>query len=390
MSYEIELNPQNFARTQQGGCVMTVKDTDTNILEPIILTDGRASGRTAVGRDGLIYDVLPYEPAMSLVNGTMALSLEPLGETLFTYTNFSDVTESSFKYRGDSGLFIGKNNLNFISDGSNREVLEKTIAADAQSTYYYSVFFEESSNNINLNQMITPLSTPSGSTISYSIDGGNTFGNIGNDIPSIDANTRVVAKVVTSTTSGNIVFRLGVGCTSQTIASSISVSSPQIEKDNLTSFIVNETGGTGARLGATGAQTPDMSKWINSESFTFDLDVSALEDGGSDRRITLYGDTLDDRASIMYNATAGVFYAIVKASGVSLIEKVIATGLNQTVKRNISFSFSSGLVTISIDGQEYDRFEGFFNMGQLKFLQLASGAETNIMYGNIFSLKITS
>ena len=74
MGYKLELNPEAFARTQQGGCVMTATDTDTGIIEPLILKEGRASARTAINRDGLLYDVLPYEPAMSLKDCVMVLS----------------------------------------------------------------------------------------------------------------------------------------------------------------------------------------------------------------------------------------------------------------------------------------------------------------------------
>ena len=386
MGYEINLGNGEWA-TGQGGMAMTVTDTDTGVKEAILMGCNRNAPKTAENKDGLLYDVLPYEPSVTYIDGVGVLNNEPQATQLFTYTNFSDVTENSFKYRGDSGLFIGKNNLNLTSDGSNRETLDKTILADAQSTYYYSVFFESSENNINLNQMIVPLSKPAGSVSSFSIDGGKTFGDIGNEIPSFDSNTRIVVKVETSTTSGNIVFRVGVGCISQTIASSISVSSPQIEKDSMTSFIVNESGSTQTRLEDTGFQTPDISKWVDSSSFSFEASIEmtdissnqiSLSDGTSSNKIVLF--LFSNSAYGIRGTVNGVDYAV--------SNNIPADTLS---KNNLRFEVIGNSFKFYLNNIEaYSTIMGSsFSAESMKYLKLSDSTNTNNVKANISYIKIT-
>ena len=313
MGYKLELNPEAFARTQQGGCVMTATDTDTNIIEPLILKEGRAGGRTAINRDGLLYDVLPYEPAMSLKDGVMVLSEEPLGETLipnsgwlggsFPATGWASSGASALPYQSNKYSSVFK--YNFI----NRSYMSYPVSVVSGNKYTFSCYVEDVVITDQIANVLRAMHS-----------GVKTYYKNGLEVvltDNVEAGN-FYSIVLDSDTTQTENFRCGLGVTDSGTTSNVSVDMPQVEEGGKrTSFILSPIGVTETRLGATGVQTPVFGKWFNSQGFSIEIGVtpSLLESSATGNVISISNsNNTSDEIRLLFDNTPRAVLSIISGS----------------------------------------------------------------------------
>jgi len=282
MGYEINLGNGEWA-TGQGGMATTVTDTDTGVKEALLMGCGRNSNKTAVNKDGLLYDVLPYEPSVTYVDGVGVLNNEPQAEQLMPNSGWLG---GSFPATG------------WGASGAS--------AQPYQSNKYSSVF---KYNFINSSYMNYPVSVVSGNKYTFScfVEDVVITDQIANIIRAMHSGTKTYYKngvevvltdnveagnfysiVLESDTTESQNFRCGLGVTDSSTTSNVSVCMPQVEEgEKRTSFILSPIGSTYTRFADTGFQTPDISKWIDSSNLLFGSICSSFANGGKERQIRL-------------------------------------------------------------------------------------------------------
>ena len=394
MSNIIELNPQDFARTQQGSCLMTNTNTDTGIKEPIALFEGRASGRTAVNRDGLIYDVLPYEPAFTLVDSQMVLSEEPFGETLVPNSGWlgsEKPTDWNTGFNGGTISIKSSTNGNLISArrfqaSANRQNLYVDIDFISGTTYFLSVLLENANTPIQIQEMVYINST---GIRTYFEDGTEVDGTT-----LVSEGKSYGTKFEATATATNQV-RIGCG-TIGNVTGDITVSAPQLEiESKRTSFILSPVGATATRLGATGVETPDISKYLNSAEGVFNFKIKKNSEALQPELISL-GDGLGgsgDRVSITYAPNSDVITVNYRIQGVSIFsQNVTLSDFGLSVFDNIDYAivYKQDYFQLYINGEK--RVEQLNGNTQTpntwsKF-EFGSGSGTNVLMCSSSSVKI--
>jgi len=365
MATILELNPQDFARSQQGSCIMTATDTTTGIKEPFALFDGRASGRTAVGRDGLIYDVEPYEPAFTLVDGQMVLSEEPLGENFATYSN----SLTNWNNQGNS-------------------IIENGVAPNGLKCF--DVTMSGSNTAINNSTSLT-----SGSVVSWF---AFVKGNAGETIAvGLYSNNGIVhtfrekkKKIeVNNYTLTQAVSQFQFNTFEGVTAREFKVANIQVEASSVATSYIPTDGGTETRLAATGVKTPDISKWINSEDIVFRVKAAAITNGGGNRRISLNDSTTSNRIGIIYfgAGTEVVLNLFVNSS--QIVNTVVNIG-NHTDLNDMVFVVQSGNIKFFNNGTKLREQQNVFSfssdISNITFFTPSSGNEP--FYANVDTLQV--
>ena len=388
MGYKLELNPEAFARTQQGGCVMTAKDTDTNIIEPLILKEGRAGVRTAINRDGLLYDVLPYEPAMSLKNGVMGLSEEPLGEN---YVKWSNDLDSWTK--GSTGT--GSNPA--ITQGYSDSIRLGYTADRVQMSLNGGTTMSDSSK-ITADSGGTFLTSCSNSMYVKSTDGSEQtfFVRSGSDIGTRTVSGSDWIFIDFKSTSSSNYFEFGIrgssfGGSLNSDSIDLIVCEAQREEGVVATSRILTNGATGVRLGATGVNTPDISKWVDSKAFSFEVVISALANDGTNREISLSDGTNNNTIAIRYTSVSNQIQVVWNRIGYSDISmQYVLT--NATEFNKVRATVTGNQLYFDVNESEYtdNREIVPFDDNQITVLKTRRGGAGRDYYGEIKNITIKS
>ncbi len=385
MATILELNPQDFARSQQGSCIMTATDTTTGIKEPFALFDGRASGRTAVGRDGLIYDVLPYEPAFTLVDGKMVLSEEPLATNLIQYSYDFSQWGNSFSGTGDAVVITP--NATTSPKGLN-DAYRLDFNLNGGNTSSDSSLLSLSYNATNGQELTTSVWVKSADSNEYliALDSDSQQSNIitvTNEWQRLDT-TRVGAN--TGSRTAKIGLRGSFGTSDN---ATVFVYESQLEEGNIATSNISTNGATETRLAATGVKTPDISKWINSEDIVFRVKAAAITNGGGNRRISLNDSTTSNRIGIIYfgAGTEVVLNLFVNSS--QIVNTVVNIG-NHTDLNDMVFVVQSGNIKFFNNGTKLREQQNVFSfssdISNITFFTPSSGNEP--FYANVDTLQV--
>lgn len=389
MGYKLELNPEAFARTQQGGCVMTATDTDTNIIEPLILKEGRASGRTAINRDGLLYDVLPYEPAMSLKDGVMVLSNEPLGETLIFNSGWKGgdtPTNWSVGFAGGSRV------SSLINESLDAYALTFSVSNDRNTIYRLINYVSGTTYNASVEVGSVTGGLTIRDCIYHNATGTRTYyknGILANDTDIVESGN-IYSAVLEATATASQQIRLGAGAVGNATGT-IVMYYPQLEEGTVrTSFIISPIGATAVRLGATGVVTPNISKYINGSDFTFEISFYYESQSSLIRRFTLSDGTSSNRVRITSNSNAGslsVNFDINGTSSLVVFGSTLSAGLNtvKLIARSGYYEAILNEVSLGINNQAIA-----FNENDIKYIEASDVNNTVPFTFDIKTLKLES
>ena len=399
MGYKLELNPEAFARTQQGGCVMTSKDTDTNIIEPFILKDGRASGRTAINRDGLLYDVLPYEPAMSLKDGVMVLSEEPLDEELYGFTEDFSAWNSSgsltYVANTNNGL-LGEQTADSLYEVASTSIhrISKGISVPLGEKRTVSVFIKKNLNrrfliNVDLAMGVKCLIDLETGGV---VDTLETAADFSVETEEFDSFFRVYL-TGTGTGIGNNVYFQHCEKSHTTVSDDTYLGDVNERMllwgvnitTNRGSYIQNLGSGTKVRLGATGVKTPDISKYINSEEGVLEVRSSAFQNGGSFRELLIWdGSDPNYRIRLFYNDVENKVSVFIVVAGSTIFATEQTIG-DQTALNEFKIKWKESDYGFKVNGTElYAQSSGVsFPVEKLKVIEFNNSSGSNVYNADI-------
>lgn len=318
MAYEINIGNDEWA-TSKGGQIGTITDTDTGVKEPFSLNNGRLSGRTSINRDGLLYNVDSFEPAITKVGNDMVFSLEPQGENLFKNSGFAGELTPPQDW---AGSLVGKTVVDSIygslvkaiefDSSAGQNYIQQEVSLLSGSKYCLSVKIERFEGVTNIQNIMNI----------YGLTGTETYFEDNIEIPfSKEIENGKVYKLIADVTSDSLsaMVRIGSGTTSSAPAKVV-FSSPQIELgENITSFILSPIGATATRSEDTGNISTDLSKWIDSSGFSAEIDLRYLNNttiNSGDLNIT--DGTNTNRVTILRTSTAGVLGFRVTKAGTNI------------------------------------------------------------------------
>jgi len=117
-----------------------------------------------------------------------------------------------------------------------------------------------------------------------------------------------------------------------------------------TSYIPTD-GFTATRLADTGFKTPDISKWINSESFSFEFSLQLVKEQVT-QVISLAnsGDGYNNRIELVFSVGEDIVAITAIGSG-SFIENnaTVTSTLDRSVMSDYKINFNNGIITVYID-----------------------------------------
>ena len=385
---KIEIGNDKWATYQGGLAGQIIKDDGT--VELFNLANGRASEDTAISRDGTIRTIKPFEPNVSLVDGTMALSLGSQGETLLSNSGFSGETTPPQNWGGSS---LGKTVVDSIygnlvkaiefDTSASQNYIQQSVSLLSGSKYCLSVKIESFDGVTNIQNIMNI----------YGLTGTKTYFEDGVEIPFSKAiESGKTYKLIALATSDSLAatVRIGSGTTS-TAPAKVVLSLPQIELgENITSFILSPIGATATRLADTGVVSPDLSDEINSEDFTIELKVKLDTQDGA-RRFYIGDGTTVNRTMINMgnNGNGRVDFEIItslSSSTMITLNSVVFTDWNIfkfVVKRNNIEAFVNGVSVGTSTNDTYDS-------PKMKIISLGDFNSAYPMIGKHEYLTITS
>ena len=385
MGYEINLGNGEWA-TGQGGMAMTVTDTDTGVKEAVLMGCDRNSNKTAVNKDGLLYDVLPYEPSVTYVDGVGVLNNEPQATNIITYSEDFSQWNSSSSGLGDSVIVTPNNSisptglndatkLDFNLNGGN------TASDVSQLILLY--------NATSGQELTSSIWIKSADTNDYTIalDSDSQQGNL---VVATNEWQRLDTKR-TGANTGSRTFKIGLrGSFGTSDSASVLVYGAQLEAGSLATSYIPTNGATQTRLADTGFKTPDISKWIDGSDFIVEFSFKDLGASSSRRRLTLSDGSTSNRFRIT-KEPLGTLSVNFDIGGVS---SVVAMAISSTPSQDfvLKIGGKSGSYFASIDGVDFGNSTNSVALGvdDIKFLVLAEVNDTLSFDAKIKSIKITS
>jgi hypothetical protein len=154
-----------------------------------------------------------------------------------------------------------------MSASANRQALRFDFTTSASVTYTLSVSVYVNSGNSRVDNLVLPAALPTGATASYFVNGVSTAGSAS---LTLGVWNRVSVVIATSTTTGTLQLRIGIGCSfNQTADATFDM--PQLEVGAFsTSYIPTSAGATSTRNADLASMTgTNFSDWFNATEGTF-------------------------------------------------------------------------------------------------------------------------
>ncbi len=363
MGYEINLGNGEWA-TGQGGMALTVTDTDTGVKEALLMGCERNSKKTAINKYGKLYEVLPYEPSVTYVDGVGVLNNEPQATYLSRYSN----TLTSWNNQGNSIVENGvyENGLKIFDvsmSGANTAINNNTTA---------------SLNDVV--SWITLVKGVAGETIQVGVYPSNGITHTFNG-------EWETVEVEGYTLTSNI-SQFQFNTFSLATARNFSVVSVQVTNTITNQSYLDTQDVTITRLADTGFKTPNISKWSDKDNLSITIDSRVFEDNATSKRISYYINSSD---RIIFDFISGVIRVNLFAKGVNIETRDVPCILTDFNSIKVDLFLGTNLTyTLNSDTPVTGNvFTGFTD--SLEFLSLTtSGGVGDTYYGQIKGIKITS
>ena len=367
-----------YWRTQQGSSVVVCTD-DNGIKTAVNMGCARNSKKTAINKYGKLYEVLPYEPSVTYVDGVAVLNNEPqqTNYELFSEPTSGGTNVSFESFNWGNGF---TNCVRYIDNSVQRDYSNSTLTVSNTYTRQFYIIMDDLGEPL-------PDSNPSSGDLTIFI-GANPIPpsniskkDMGNGIWKISgytsANTTGNSFIRKTTTQSNRGFRV-VGL--------------QV-KDGITHLddsYIRTNGATYTRLADTGFQTPDISKWVDSKNFTIELTVMQLINNTSSEKISLYASTFENSIEFDFTTTAGQVNITHRNAG-SPTGLCTLTGAALNILNTFRLTVSGTTMTCSLNGgTEESTSITPFDDGEMKVLSLNRANVAGTFKGYVKELKIES
>jgi hypothetical protein len=210
----------------------------------------RAGVSTFLGSNGLIQSASADTQRIDYSTGSAALLIEESRTNFLLNSVFDGAvagtpgtppTSWTFPLSGgtvgvEASLFSGASAL-AITTTSSRHFISQTVSASANTDYFLTIRLEVVSGSVEFVNLFNAVGLPSGSSVTYFLNGLIYSGSSGVPIGSHVAGILVSV----GATAGNIIFRAGVGIGGNRTGS-VKIDTPQLEAGALhTSYIPTET-----------------------------------------------------------------------------------------------------------------------------------------------------
>jgi len=410
----------NFEITD-GTAYMNIKSNAETLVSTNLYSTGSYSlyvTASANGSDLLIYGRNTSGTAFSIDNvsvkeatldglarvdytdGTGSLLVEPQRTNLLTYSedfssgiwgNYNSTTTSSETTAPDG--FLSGSKFSGTADVTAHTLFLNAYTVVASNDYTYSVFAKKNESNF------IQINTGSGfSNLYANFDLDN--GVVGN-FNTLDANIesysngwfKCSVKANSSTTTGQTTFSIIESLTDarnpsfNALNKSVYIWGAQLEEGAYPTSYIKTQGSSVTRNKDQYTKT-GISDKINSEEGVLFVEMAALSDDGTDRRITLTDGTVGNAVNIGLSQFSGNINSEVYSGGVLQTFNWGATGVTQTNNNKFALSWGSGTMKFYVNGSPTNTETGVTSPIGLNSLKFSLGNDTLNMFAKVKQLQV--
>ena len=175
--------------------------------------------------------------------------------------------------------------------------------------------------------------------------------------------------------------------TKTSISSSIMLWGAQLEAGSYATSYIPTDGDTVTRLQDQYEKT-GISDLINSEEGVLFVEMAALSDSGTDRKITLSDGNVSNQVIIGFSRFASNINAEIYSGGVLQTSGWGGTGVTQTNNNKFAISWGSGTMKFYINGSPMSPQTGITSPIGLNSLKFSLGNNTLNMFGKVKQLQV--
>ena len=192
-----------------------------------------------------------------------------------------------------------------------------------------------------------------------------------------------------NTSSRNLTLYLarGDGSTTADFEGGVYFWGAQLEAGSYATSYIPTDGGTVTRVADQYSKT-GISNLINSEEGVLFVEMAALSDDGTDRRITLSDGSVSDQVIIGLSRFASNINAEIHSSGVLQTSGWGGTGVTQTNNNKFALSWGSGTMKFYINGSPTSPQTGVTSPIGLNSLKFSIGNDTLNMFAKVKQLQV--
>jgi hypothetical protein len=362
------------------GTILAYNDENNN-YKPLPFTFDRDSVATRVNKQGLIETVGADQPRIDYLNDSNgALKLEPSRTNLITYSE--DFSQSAW-IKSNTSI---TSNVEISPDGTlngskivGSGYLQFLINAVASNVYTFSVFWKKDTSSVIKFRI---SSSGQDETITLNTE-TLSFSNITNidDYSVEEFGNGWYRLKITWTEQNTEVAGIRIICDESDATSSLYIYGAQVEVGSYaTSYIPTQGGSAVTRL-ADSCNNGGNEQVINSTEGVLYFEGSALDDDGTDRKITLSDGSLNNAINFGFSRFSGNINAEVKSGGVLQTSGFGATGIAQDNNNKFALSWGGGVSKFYVNGtlaSSYTSVTSPIGMNVLNF-SLSSGFQKSYL-----------
>ena len=253
-------------------------DFTTGVLDPRVTVTRALNTATRVNSAGLIELINSNLPRFDYDSVTLAskgLLIEEARTNLVVNSSFAGTgginPTSWLRFQGTDGAQAtstlaasGTSNAWTFTANVNRQAIYQVISVAANTTYYATVYVEQTSVIQAAGNVFSLAFLPAGATATY-------------EVSTTTAGSRMRMKLVVGATAGTVQFRIGLGVGSN-VTGTITLSCPQLEVGAFaTSYIPTTTTSVTRNADVVSMTGTNFSSWYNASEGTISVLVSDLK-----------------------------------------------------------------------------------------------------------------
>jgi hypothetical protein len=343
--------------------ILAYNDLNSN-YKPLPFNFSRASKATFVNKDGLIEEVGSGQPRVDYKDDSKgALLLEPQRTNYVLYSETEGIIRGSNGWSGDSDNTITQNYGTTPFTGS-----------ELKST---RIQFTSSSREFRNNTSSVTIIPTASIWIKGSVGKTIKFGSNSNEgVFTLNGEWQKLIQTGSSLSTN----RLTINTYSSTTARDIEIFAPQLEQGSYATSYIPTSGSAVTRL-ADSCTNGGNDQVINSTEGVFYFEGSALDDDGTDRKITLSDGSLNNAINFGFSRFSGNINAEVKSGGVLQTSGFGATGIAQDNNNKFALSWGGGVSKFYVNGtlaSSYTSVTSPIGMNVLNF-SLSSGFQKSYL-----------